>query len=110
MENLTKIKVSVSKMGAEVRRTKRLLESTEKQVVVMVEELKKMKDNMCVMKEELERVEEVGIIIKDEIKNIEEESRMNKSMKDDSLFEEMEEDDENNDGDGEKVEVNVELI
>ena len=105
MENITKIKV-----GAEVRRTKRLLDSTEKQVEFMLEKLKKMKDNMWVMKEELERVEEVGIIIKDEIKNIEEESRINESKKDDSLLEEMEEDDENNDGDGGKVEVKVELI
>ena len=61
MENITKIKMSISKMGAEVGRTKRLLESTEKQVEVMLEELRKIKNNMRIMKEELERMEEVGL-------------------------------------------------
>ena len=89
MENITKIKMSIRKMGAEVRRTKRLLESTEKQVEVMLEELTKIKNNMPIMKEKLERVEKVGLSVKDEVKNMEEESKINKSMNDDSFFEEM---------------------
>ena len=93
-----------------MRRTKRLLESTEKQVEVMLEELRKIKSNMGIMKEQLETVEEVGLSVKDEVKNMEEESKINESMNDDSIFEEMQQDDENNDVDGENVEVKIELV
>ena len=48
--------------------------------------------------------------VKDEVKNMEEESKINKSMNDDSIFEEMQQDDENNDVDGENVEVKIELV
>ena len=92
MEATQKLKVAISKLGAELKRATRNIQSVEQMMQDAMATFVSAAENVEVVKEQLRRIRDTWEVVHREIRDMEEMARLEQSLNDeDFTFEEEEE-------------------